>query len=166
MPFIRAASARAAAWLPEECVTTPCFFCSLLSCKTALVAPLNLKAPTLWKFSHLNKSSQPNISFSSLDVSTGVLWTKGLIRLWADWISESDGRIILYILIHELTPGPSLLCFYPKILNATVTPAMTTETIDISLISMFIAGPQVSLKGSPTVSPTILALWQSLFLPP
>jgi hypothetical protein len=55
---------------------------------------------------------------------------------------------------------------YPKILNATVTPAITTETIDISLIRIFIEGPHVSLNGSPTVSPTILALWQSLFFPP
>lgn len=33
------------------------------------------------------------------------------------------------------------------------------ETILISLIRMFKLGPEVSLKGSPTVSPTTVALW-------
>ncbi len=56
--------------------------------------------------------------------------------------------------------------YYPNKLHATVTPAITTATIDISLIRIFIEGPHVSLNGSPTVSPTILALWHSLFLPP
>ena len=35
--------------------------------------------------------------------------------------------------------------------------AKTNATIDISLIRMFSAGPDVSLKGSPTVSPTTTA---------
>ena len=35
--------------------------------------------------------------------------------------------------------------------------ANTKETIAISLIRMFIDGPVVSLKGSPTVSPTTAA---------
>ncbi len=35
--------------------------------------------------------------------------------------------------------------------------ASTRETMDISLIKMFIAGPEVSLSGSPTVSPTTVA---------
>src|SRR5664280_109019 len=56
--------------------------------------------------------------------------------------------------------------YLPNILKATVTPAITTDTIDINLIRIFIEGPHVSLNGSPTVSPTILALWHSLFLPP
>ena len=43
---------------------------------------------------------------------------------------------------------------------------MTNETIAISLINMFIAGPDVSLHGSPTVSPITVALWASDFLPP
>jgi len=43
-------------------------------------------------------------------------------------------------------------------INATVSPAMTMLTIDISLIKMFRLGPEVSLKGSPTVSPTMVAL--------
>lgn len=50
--------------------------------------------------------------------------------------------------------------------NATVSPAITIETIDISLIRMLSDGPEVSLKGSPTVSPTTVALWQSEPLPP
>ena len=36
----------------------------------------------------------------------------------------------------------------------------------ISLIRMLIDGPEVSLKGSPTVSPTTAALWASEPLPP
>jgi hypothetical protein len=40
-------------------------------------------------------------------------------------------------------------------------PANTTETIEISLIRMLSDGPEVSLNGSPTVSPTTVALWSS-----
>ena len=36
--------------------------------------------------------------------------------------------------------------------------AITNETIDINLIKMFIEGPEVSLNGSPTVSPVTAAL--------
>ena len=43
----------------------------------------------------------------------------------------------------------------PKV---TVSPAITTETIVISLIRIFKEGPDVSLNGSPTVSPTTPAL--------
>lgn len=39
---------------------------------------------------------------------------------------------------------------------------ITRLTILISLIRMFSEGPEVSLKGSPTVSPTTTALWHSL----
>lgn len=34
---------------------------------------------------------------------------------------------------------------------------MTMETIDMSLMRMLSEGPLVSLKGSPTVSPTMVA---------
>ena len=40
----------------------------------------------------------------------------------------------------------------------TVSPAITMETMLISLMRMFNDGPDVSLNGSPTVSPTIVAL--------
>lgn len=43
-------------------------------------------------------------------------------------------------------------------LNATVNPDITIATILISLIRIFRLGPEVSLKGSPTVSPIIAAL--------
>jgi len=43
---------------------------------------------------------------------------------------------------------------------------MMRETMLISLIKMLSAGPEVSLNGSPTVSPTTAALWVSLPLPP
>lgn len=51
-------------------------------------------------------------------------------------------------------------------LQATVSPAITIDTILISLISILSDGPEVSLKGSPTVSPTTAALCASLPLPP
>src|SRR6266542_564457 len=44
--------------------------------------------------------------------------------------------------------------------------ARTSATTDISLIRMFMEGPEVSLNGSPTVSPTTAALWASDPLPP
>ena len=43
---------------------------------------------------------------------------------------------------------------------------MTMATMDISLTRMLRLGPDVSLKGSPTVSPTTVALCTSLPLPP
>ena len=39
-----------------------------------------------------------------------------------------------------------------------VRPAITMLTIDMSLMRMLRLGPEVSLKGSPTVSPTTVAL--------
>ncbi len=44
--------------------------------------------------------------------------------------------------------------------------AKTMETIDMSLMRMFRLGPAVSLKGSPTVSPTTAALCAEEPLPP
>ncbi len=61
----------------------------------------------------------------------------------------------------ELT---SSLLFYSKSSkdysrwHVTVRPAITIETIDINLMRMFNDGPDVSLNGSPTVSPTTVAL--------
>ena len=42
---------------------------------------------------------------------------------------------------------------------------MTNETTDINLINIFNEGPEVSLNGSPTVSPTTDALCASDPLP-
>ena len=39
--------------------------------------------------------------------------------------------------------------------------AKTKATIDINFNSMFRDGPEVSLNGSPTVSPTTVASWAS-----
>ena len=47
-----------------------------------------------------------------------------------------------------------------------MSPANTTDTIDINLIKILSDGPDVSLKGSPTVSPTTVALCASDPLPP
>src|SRR5680860_28346 len=44
--------------------------------------------------------------------------------------------------------------------------AMTSATTDINFKRMFNEGPEVSLKGSPTVSPTTAALWASVPLRP
>gem|GEM_PF-6658938 len=44
--------------------------------------------------------------------------------------------------------------------------AITRLTIAITLMRIFIEGPDVSLKGSPTVSPTTHARCASEFLPP
>ena len=47
-----------------------------------------------------------------------------------------------------------------------VKPAITMLTIDMSLMRILSDGPEVSLKGSPTVSPTMVALWANEPLPP
>lgn len=47
-----------------------------------------------------------------------------------------------------------------------VKPAITIETILINLIRIFNEEPEVSLNGSPTVSPITAALWQSDPFPP
>ncbi len=44
--------------------------------------------------------------------------------------------------------------------------AITRLTMAMTLMRMFIDGPEVSLNGSPTVSPTTVALWTSEPLPP
>ena len=44
--------------------------------------------------------------------------------------------------------------------------AITKLTIAITFIRIFIAGPDVSLNGSPTVSPTTVAECVSVPLPP
>ena len=60
----------------------------------------------------------------------------------------------------------SLFTYHGYYNPAIVKPAITMLTIDISLMRMLSDGPEVSLNGSPTVSPTIVALWFSLPLPP
>lgn len=42
--------------------------------------------------------------------------------------------------------------------NDNTTMPNTIDTIDINLINIFKAGPEVSLNGSPTVSPTTAPL--------
>ena len=55
---------------------------------------------------------------------------------------------------------------YQKRCTFAMTAEKTMETVEQSLMRMFRLGPEVSLKGSPTVSPMTPALWQSLPLPP
>ena len=64
IPRIRAASASAWAWLPEEWVATPREASSSESESTALHAPRNLNAPTFCRFSHLKNRLAPVISSS------------------------------------------------------------------------------------------------------
>ena len=59
-----------------------------------------------------------------------------------------------------------LFTYHDRYNPAIVKPAITMLTIDMSLMRMLSDGPEVSLNGSPTVSPTIVALWFSLPLPP
>jgi hypothetical protein len=51
-----------------------------------------------------------------------------------------------------------------KELTVATRPENTMETVEQSLMRMFREGPEVSLKGSPTVSPMTAALWQILLL--
>ena len=55
-PIFFAASDRACAKLPEECVTTPLLRSSFDKLSIALAAPRILNAPIFWKFSHLKYS--------------------------------------------------------------------------------------------------------------
>ena len=48
----------------------------------------------------------------------------------------------------------------------TIEGAMSTETRFITLRSGLMAGPAVSLNGSPTVSPMTVAAWAAEPLPP
>ena len=50
--------------------------------------------------------------------------------------------------------------------RATTAGAISTATRFITLISGLMAGPAVSLNGSPTVSPITVAAWASECLPP
>ena len=72
MPRRAAARDRAAAWLPEECVTTPCRASSSDKENTALQAPRDLNAPASCRFSHFRYSSAPNVSSSLATRTTGV----------------------------------------------------------------------------------------------
>ena len=56
---MRAASATACAWLPDEYATTPARRCSGVNRDRALSAPRNLNAPTRCRFSHLNSTWAP-----------------------------------------------------------------------------------------------------------
>ena len=56
---MRAASARAWAWLPLECVTTPFFACSSVSFRTAFVAPRYLNAPVFLQVLALQVHAPP-----------------------------------------------------------------------------------------------------------
>src|SRR4051812_17626591 len=75
IPRRRAARARAAAWLPEEWVTTPRAASASVSENTALHAPRALNAPTACRFSHLKLRRAPRAASRASLVSTGVRLT-------------------------------------------------------------------------------------------
>ena len=60
--------------------------------------------------------------------------------------------------------GVVIVCPALLLCILAIVGAITSATIDISLIRMFIDGPEVSLNGSPTVSPVTDALCGSDFL--
>src|SRR4051794_37305096 len=91
MPRRWAARARAAAWLPDEWVTTPRAAAASDRDCTALVAPRTLNAPTFWKFSHLKNTRAPARALTAEQVRTGVRWTNGRMRSWAARTSARVG---------------------------------------------------------------------------
>ena len=66
----------------------------------------------------------------------------------------------------HIAPSDAPIRYINIYIQATVNPAITILTIDISFMRMLSDGPEVSLNGSPTVSPTMVALWHSEPLPP
>jgi hypothetical protein len=93
MPRVRAASASAPPWLPDECVTTPRAASSSGSDHTALQAPRNLKAPARCSGSALKCSSQPASASSARERSTGVTWAWGAMRAAAASTSAKVGSV-------------------------------------------------------------------------
>ena len=85
------ASASAAPWLPEECVTTPRAAMSSASDHTALQAPRNLKAPMRCRCSALKASVAPVSASSARVRSTGVTCACGAIRAAAASTSSKQG---------------------------------------------------------------------------
>ncbi len=81
-------------------------------------------------------------------------------------INYSSRIVFRKVNLHK--KGTKLIrAFEIKLRNGNYAPmpamygAMTSETMDISLMRMFIDGPDVSLNGSPTVSPVTEALCAS-----
>ena len=93
MPRVRAASASAAPWLPEEWVTTPRAACASSSDHTALQAPRNLNAPARCRCSHLKWTAQPASASSERERSTGVTCACGAIRAAAASTSLKPGSL-------------------------------------------------------------------------
>lgn len=79
-------------------------------------------------------------------------------------------RTSLQSLLQPAIPATHQECFQPALFTLSHTlrmlPTHTRDSTAISLTRMFREGPEVSFRGSPTVSPITAALWQSLPLPP
>src|SRR5438045_317077 len=94
-PTYFAAIAVACAWLPDEYATTPRSTASRPRESTRFAAPLILKAPPRWRFSHLKKTRAPASASKPADVNTGVRRASGRIRsAAASTSSEEIARLI------------------------------------------------------------------------
>ena len=113
-----------------------------------------------WKKTNYQQLSDFRVDSKIRVVSCGV-WGVSKIRIPivspASPILISPHYYIILSSYHHIT--------YNK-LHATVNPAITIETMLINFIKILRDGPDVSLKGSPTVSPTTVALCVSLPVPP
>ncbi|MNV42507.1 hypothetical protein D3C71_1341830 [compost metagenome] len=92
IPRVRAASANAAPWLPEEWVTTPRRACASSSAQTALQAPRNLNAPLRCRCSALKNTVAPVIASSVRERSTGVTQACTAMRAAAASTSSTQGK--------------------------------------------------------------------------
>ena len=70
---------------------------------------------------------------------------------------KKDARISLVSGIMQASFSFNLYVYYRRE-YVIITVAKTTATTETSFIRMLSAGPEVSLNGSPTVSPTTAAL--------
>ena len=102
----------------------------------------------------------------------GVSWDAFSVPQKASGLPFDRGRAPVGPFNQKKTGAPHNVrrsCFRDQnryALTVTTRPEKTMETVEQSLMRMFREGPEVSLKGSPTVSPMTAALWQSEPLPP
>lgn len=104
-------------------------------------------------------------------VYRGHLFLQGGLSLWKMSARQRNPATVLGISTGTASADiPRSPIYIPsqsyKRCTATTSPANTMDTMDVSLIRMLMDGPEVSLKGSPTVSPMTAALCCGLPFPP
>src|SRR6218665_559629 len=131
---------------------------------SVFVAPL-----ASWPLQHAAFSPAPACA-------THISFCSGVQPTESQYLAHSSLVMLMHLLMSHfgfIAPMLHSLCIISPSqcdLAAAVPPiprmygAMTRDTIDINLIRMFIDGPDVSLNGSPTVSPVTDALCGSDFL--